>query len=320
MPHRIEEERLNLLRRITPGKGDYRGAAIRALKTSLFLLRVILPLSFVVSLAEWLGILAKIGDLVAPAMGIFALPGEAAVVLVSGFLVGVYGGVAAMTILPFSPDQVTILSIIVLTAHNLPVESTVQHKTGTPWWLTVTARILTAAVLGWIAALALVPPPERGAMAPLVPAVATAHAPFSGFLLHWLKGAGGLTWKILVILMGLMLLTEWMREKDVYHRLARPLRPLLSAMGLTPSVAFLWVTAMVLGLAYGSGLLMEEAKEPGRYRPTDMRDLNVSIAVNHSVVEDTALLAALGANVFWITLPRFVAAAIVVRVVRLFSR
>lgn len=254
-------------------------------------------------------------------MGVFALPGEAAVVLVSGFLVGIYGGVAAMTILPFSADQVTILSLILLTAHNLPVESTVQHKTGTPWWLTVSARVSTAALLGWIAALALVPPSERAAVEPLAPvAAAAARAPFTGFLLHWLSGAGGLVWKILVILMGLMLLTEWMREKDVYHRLARPLRPLLSAMGLKPSVAFLWVTAMVLGLAYGSGLLMEEAKEPGRYRPEEMRDLNISIAINHSVVEDTALLAALGANAFWITIPRFVAAAIVVRVVRLLSR
>ncbi len=308
------------MRRITPEKGDYRGAAIRALRTSLFLLRVILPLSFVVSLADWLGILARIGDLLAPAMGVFGLPGEAAVVLVSGFLVGIYGGVAAMTILPFSSPQVTILSLMLLTAHNLPVECMVQHKTGTPWWMTLTVRVTTAVALGWVAAQFLIPAVQRAAVAPIATAAAEAHAPFAGFLLHWLRGAGGLVWKIVVILMGLMLLTEWMREKDIYHRLARPLRPFLAAMGLQQSVAFLWVTAMVLGLAYGSGLLMEEAKEPGRYRPADMRDLNVSIAVNHSVVEDTALLAALGANTLWITVPRFIAAALVVRLTRLIAR
>jgi hypothetical protein len=136
------------------------------------------------------------------------------------------------------------------------------------------------------------------------------------FLLHWAASAGKLALKIFVILLGLMLVTEWMRANDVYHRLARPLRPVLSFMGLAPSVAFLWITAMVLGLAYGSGLLMEEAREPGRYRPADLRDLNISIGVCHSVLEDTALLMALGAGLLWITVPRFIAAAVVVRVAR----
>jgi hypothetical protein len=137
------------------------------------------------------------------------------------------------------------------------------------------------------------------------------------FLAHWAIGAGKLSAKVLVILLALMLLTEWMRAHDVYHRIAAPLRPLLAFMGLSGSVAFLWVTAMVLGLAYGSGLLMEEARERGRYRPEDLRGLNISIGLCHSVLEDTALLVSVGASVIWITIPRVIAAALVVRLVRL---
>ena len=114
-----------------------------------------------------------------------------------------------------------------------------------------------------------------------------------------------------------MLVTEWMRARDLYHRLTRPLRPLLRFLGLADSVAFLWITAMVLGLAYGSGLLMEEAKQEGAYRPQDLRDFNVSAGVCHSIIEDSALLATCGASLFWITIPRVVVAAAVTRLTRL---
>jgi spore maturation protein SpmB len=282
-------------------------------------LRIILPLSFAVSLLDWTGLLAKIGRLLAPAMSTFGLPGEAALALVSGWLVGIYGGVAAMAILPLGHAQVTILSLMLLTAHNLPVECTVQHKTGTPWWLSLPVRIATAAVLGWVCAAFLIPNGARGEIT-IPPSVPAAHASFGIFLEHWALSAGKLAIKILVILLGLMLVTEWMRAHDIYHRIARPLKPVLSAMGLAPSVAFLWITAMVLGLAYGSGLLMEEAREPGRYRAADLRDLNISIGICHSVLEDTALLFALGAGLLWITVPRFIAAAVVVRLTRIIAR
>lgn len=265
-----------------------------------------------------MGILSRIGMLLAPAMGIFHLPGEAAVALVSGWLVGIYGAIAAMSILHLSASQITVLALMALTAHNLPVESTVQHRTGTPWWLTLLTRLTASAILGWIAALALHAAGgdgrDAGAQAA---AIGAARPGFGPFLSHWAIGAGKLASKVLVILLALMLLTEWMRAHDIYHRIASPLRPLLAFMGLPGSVAFLWVTAMVLGLAYGSGLLMEEAREPGRYSPQDLRSLNVSIAVCHSVLEDTALFVAVGASLLWILVPRFLAAALVVRLIGL---
>ncbi len=267
-------------------------------------------------LLDWFSILRRIGELFAPAMGIWRLPGESALVLVSGWLVGIYGAVAAMAIMPLSAVQVTILSVLTLTAHNLPVESTVQHRTGTPWWLVTGVRLATAALLGWIIALVIAGGTSAPATLARHAAAPQEHLAFGRFLLHWLASAGRLTLKIVLILLGLMLVTEWMRAHDLYRRLTRPIRPILRFLSLSESVAFLWITAIVLGLAYGSGLLMEEAKEPGRYRPQDLRDLNVSIGVCHSLFEDTALLVACGAGLFWITLPRLLAASLAVRVTR----
>jgi len=301
-------------------RSGYLRAAARSLSTSIFLLRIILPLSFAVGVLDWLGVLRQIGAVFEPLMQIWRIPGEAAVVLVSGWLVGIYGAVAAMAVLPLTADQITILAVLSLTAHNLVVESAVQDRTGTPWWQMILARLLTAALLAWIAALALARGDPSSPAAPTAAAVVSAHASLESFLLGWARSAGELILKIVLILLGLMLLTEWMRRRDVYRRLARVLRPLLRFLGLADSVAFLWITAAVLGLAYGSGLLMEEAKEPGRYRPDELRDLNVSIGVCHSLIEDSALLVACGASLFWITVPRLLAAALAVRVVRILGR
>lgn len=295
----------------------YPRALFRGFTTAVFLLRIILPLSFAVSLLEWLGILPKIGALLSPAMSLFRLPGETAVALVSGWLVGIYGAVATMAFLHLTPAQITVFAVIMLTAHNLVVECAVQHRTGTPWWVMLAARLATAAALGWVVAVILMPHgPPPSAIEPQ----AAVRAGFGAFLGHWAVGAGRLALKILLILLGLMLVTEWMRRNDLYHRLARPIRPLLLFLGLSPSVAFLWITGMVLGIAFGAGLLMDEAREPGRYRPGELHDLNVSLGLCHSLVEDTALFASVGAWVFWITIPRLVFAAIGVRVMRLFHR
>jgi hypothetical protein len=303
-------------------RNRYVGAMIRGLRTSVFLLRIILPLSFAVGLLDWLGVLRRIGEQLAPLMHLWRVPGEAAVVLVSGWLVGIYGAVAAIAILPLTPAQITILSVMTLTAHNLVVETTVQHKTGTPWWIIVPVRLLSASIFGWIVALIIVPGGQGSPLLPALPGVTQAvgqQTSFQQFILHWLRSAGSLAAKIVVILLALMLLTEWMRARDLYHRLARSLRPFLRFLGLADSVAFLWITTTVLGLAYGSGLLMEEARVPGAYPAQDLRDFNVSAGVCHSVVEDSALLAACGASLLWITLPRLVLAAAVTRLTRLLA-
>lgn len=303
---------------------DYRRAVTRGLRTAVFLLRIIVPLSLAVSLMDWIGLLRWIGGMLGPAMTHWGLPGESAVVLVSGWLVGIYGAVASMSILPLTGAQVTILSIWSLTAHNLIVECGVQHRTGTPWWIMFLVRMIAGAALAWVAAMFL----SGGDSASVAigqggsssgDAAVSARPALDAFLLHWGRSTLELAAKILVILIGLMLVTESMRARDLYRKLARPLRPLLRALGLDESVAFLWITAIVLGLAYGSGLLMEDAREPGRYRPRDLRDLNVSIGVCHSVLEDTALLVACGASLLWITVPRFVTAALAVRLIRWIS-
>jgi hypothetical protein len=48
----------------------------------------------------------------------------------------------------------------------------------------------------------------------------------------------------------------------------------------------------------------------------ELEDLNISIGINHSMVEDPALYLALGLNAFWLWIPRLVTAIVAVQAYR----
>lgn len=278
-----------------------------------------LPISLGVALQRWTGLLASLGEACAPAMGLFRLPGEAAVALVSGYLAGIYALLGAMAMLPLSASAVTILGAMALVAHNLIIECSVQDRAGTPWWWMLLARLLASLLVGAFVAWSLAALEALG-----LPALWPAELPASGrtavpvagslgaLLAGWAREAFALMAKVVVIVTAMMVATEWMREVGLIRRLERGARPALRALGLHERVAFPWLTAQILGVTFGSGLLIEELRD-NRIDPREVRALNTSIGISHSLLEDTILLAAVGASLFWIIVPRMAAAILVVR-------
>jgi hypothetical protein len=154
-------------------------------------------------------------------------------------------------------------------------------------------------------------------------AVARVQAAGSGglaaFASAWLAGTARLLLKIYAIVLSLTIGTGLMRAYGVFETLSRYL-PAMRFLGLQDSVALLWLTATFLGLAFGAGLIIDESKESGRFRPGELEDLHVSIAISHSLLEDTLLFLAIGASLPWILIPRPIAAALAVRAARRLRR
>jgi len=284
-------------------------------RTGWFLAKIIVPLSAVVALASWTGALAAIGRVLAPGMGLFGLPGEAAVPLVAGWMVGVYGGIAAATTLPLSYAQLYVLAIMVLTAHNLPIESAIASRSGASGPRVSLVRLAVSVMLGALLWQVL----RHGSLAatPAPHAIAAGPDPtFAAFALAWLRENAALILKIFTIVVVLTITTDLLRAYGLFDRMARRLKPLMALLGLSERVTILWLTGTFLGLSYGSGLIIQEARTPGRFRRGDLRDLHVSIGIAHSLLEDTLLFAAIGVNPLFILVPRPVAAALAVRAAR----
>jgi hypothetical protein len=86
--------------------------------------------------------------------------------------------------------------------------------------------------------------------------------------------------------------------------------------GLPTQASFMWLIANVIGLAWGSAILIEQS-EQGKITKQEANLLNHHIAISHSLLEDTLLFVAIGVAASWIIFPRLILAFIAVWTYRL---
>ena len=283
-----------------------------ALKTALWFIGIMVPVSFAVTLLQYWGILAQIAYLLEPVCRIFGLRGEAAIVMVTSFTMNLYSAIAVIQSIPFTAREICIMALMGLLAHNLIVETLVQMKTGSSGLRMITARLAGAVAgglfLNWVL-------PENDTVT--MHGIASGHLPFVELMENWLIGTIWVTLKLTCIIVSLNILQRVLEEFGVMAVLARWIEPVMRPMGLSADSGFLWIVAYVVGLAYGAAILIEHRKE-NKISAKDADLLNYHIGLSHSHLEDTALFWAIGAGLIWITLPRIVLGIIAVWVARFF--
>lgn len=283
-----------------------------------WMMKIILPISLLTTLLAWSGWLERMDFIIAPLMKIFGLPSMAALPLLIGMLTGIYGGIAAMVVLPFDSGQMTLMGIFLLMAHNLIQEGIVQGQSGIHPLKITLFRLITASITVMIVSPWLTTP-DVGAALAASPAVMTVKSPFIVMLGHWTETTGWLCLKILAIIMVIMILLEIVKTLDWIIPIVRFFDPLLKLMGLDQKVGLLWMTAIIFGLAYGGAVIVEEAKAE-HLTKEDLQMLHLSISINHSMVEDPLLFISLGLSAAWLYLPRIVVAIVTVHLIRLWFR
>ena len=120
------------------------------LRTSWKLIKFVFPLYVAVELLKKNPVFDFFGNLFAPAMGLFGLPGEAAFAFIAAFLLNLYAAIAIMVPLELTPWQVTQCGLMMGIAHNLLLEGGVLGSTGTRGGLLTLCRVLIALVTGLV--------------------------------------------------------------------------------------------------------------------------------------------------------------------------
>ena len=286
-----------------------RRAAASGLRKGLigyvWMLKILVPVSLATALLDYSGWIGRLDFLIEPAMGLIGLPPAAALPILIGALAGVYACIAAMSVLPFTHDQMTLITIFVLIAHNLPQEGLIQARSGIGFVKTTLVR-LAAAFLSCMAAGWFLGPGEGMELA--APAAGLpAAASLGQFARVWLADTFRLCLKILPIILAVMVLIELMKAFDLVDGCVRLLGPVLKLMGLDRQTGVLWLTGALFGLAYGGAVIVEQAREL-KLDPREIEKLQLSIGINHSMIEDPLLFMSLGLGAFWMWVPRLAAA------------
>ncbi len=272
------------------------------LSTGWVLFRVMLPALLLVRIISLLGVLAPLGKLMAPVMTLAGLPGETGIVWITGMLTNMYGGLALLagTIGPLdlTVGQVTSLGMMLLLAHSMPVEVTVAARSGVSPLLVIPLRVGSALAAGVLLRVSGFVGAFRDP-----PAVLWRGVPQSGRWGGWLLDLLGTMGTILAVIFLVLLALRILDRLGFTGFLQKLLAPAFRLVGIGPEATTITVVGLVLGISYGGGLVIKAASRGD----IPVRQVNAAVcfmSLCHAVVEDTALVATLGAWTPMISLGR----------------
>lgn len=272
-----------------------------ALQISYELFKIMIPLIVAVKILKELGLVEVLARGLTPFMEVVGLPGSSGLVWATTMVTNIYTGMVVFVSLvsehPITVAQTTVLASMMLMAHGLPVELRIAQKAGARLAVMAAVRIGGAFLFGFILNRVYLlgnwlQQPNTLAWAP--PVQDTSYA-------AWALGEIRNLAMIFVIILCLLIVLRILGKIGITRLITKCLQPVLRLLGIGEEASTITIVGMTLGLAYGGGLIIREARS-GRL---DRKDILYSLALmglSHSLIEDTLLLMLLGGSlsgIFW---------------------
>lgn len=289
-------------------------------RASLELFKVMVPVIIAVKVLHALNLIDLLARPLGPVMELVGLPASMGLVWATAMLNNIYTAMIVFLPLnaqaPVTTAQATVLGVMVLIAHGLPVELSIARKSGPRLLFQLLTRVGGAMFLGYLLHKAYA---SSGALQEQAVILLAPQQQTDPSLLTWaLEQARNLFSIFLIVttLMGCMRILEAIGAIALMNRL---LRPVLSLIGIGPKASAITVVGLGLGISYGGGLIINGAKSG----EIDRKDVFYSLTLmglTHSVIEDTLLLLTLGGHLSGLLWARLgftlVFVALLVRVAR----
>lgn len=270
---------------------------------SLGLFKIMVPVLLLVKLIEILGGTTYLAMLISPMMSSLGLPPEMGIVWAGTMLSNIYTGMVLFVSEPaaaqLSVAQVTLLGILMLVAHSMPIELSVARKIGVPLVFSLVFRLVAAWSAAWLYYKGLNLAGYESAPVDILWKPEIVQNGLIGWALTQLRLMLQIVLIIAVLVVALRLI-RFLKLDRLIHLVLRPVLPLL---GLTEKAINVVLVGMTLGLAYGGGMLIQESRRGNM----DARELFFSVCLLllcHGLIEDTLLILLLGADIYGILLFR----------------
>lgn len=290
-----------------------RHAFLGALRAYRRLFLIVAPIYAAIILLSHTPVLPWIAARMEPAMAAFALPGGAALVLVLGFAINIYAGLAACAGLSLSPGHATTLALILGFTHNLLVEGALLFKLSRRAWLWLAIRIAAGLIAG------IVFGPIFAKAWPGAAAIAGADAVKHTLAYDlFIKGGTSLL-QLFLILFPIVFLLEILQGVGALAKLRQPLRPVLKFLGFEEGASEALIAGLFFGLVYGAGVILDRVQEEGLSEDQVGR-LCLTLVLCHAIVEDTLLFAPVHAVLWPVVVIRVAVAVLLLLGFRLLAR
>ena len=277
---------------------------------------IMIPTLIVVKILDELGFVEILNNFCAPLMFLLGLPEAISLVFTTSMLTSPYAGLIVFSGLPadmpFTAAQASVLGLLILFTHSLPIEVIICRKAG----VRARAMIFIRLGLGILSCYLLnlffqVTGYMNYPATILLPSLESAPDLFS-WGLSQLKGLG----IIFIIIIALVIILDFLKYIGVERLIEKALKPFLNFLGVGEKASTIAVVGVTLGIGFGAGLLIKEVKT-GKLHYKDVFGVLVLVGMLHSIIEDTAVVSLIGSNII-ITL--FLRAVLTLCIVYIFMR
>jgi hypothetical protein len=259
------------------------------------LYKILIPFVFIIKLLEVTGIVDLIAKAFTPLMGLIGLPSELGIIWVTAIVINIYAAlILFINILPgldISIAEITILTVAMLLAHNLLVESAISRSAGVSFIFTCLYRLVSAFLTCWV--LNLIYSKFNYLQEPFITSF-TLEAPQSDLWL-WLKDQILYLFYIFIIVVVLVTILEFLKVIGIESFLKKILAPPLKFFGISESSMNIIIVGMTIGLQFGGGILIKEVNS-GKIDKQSVFLSILMINLVHAVIEDTLLMLAVGGH------------------------
>lgn len=283
------------------------------LKTTWTLGKIIFPITLLLVILQHTPVLPWIIDLISPLMGIFGLSGEAAIPIVLGNVLNLYAGIAGILSLDLTVKEVFIIAVMLSFAHNIFIETGVALKVGVKLWVVLVVRYGLAALSGIIINLFWQGGSETAkyGMAPKVETIPDGWLEI--VMLGVQKASFGIL-QLALIVIPLMIVVQYLKDLHYLQKFSDKLAPFTKVIGVQPNASMTLVAGLVIGLAYGAGVMIQAVREDGVSKK-DATLVFIFLVACHAVIEDTLLFVPLGIPVLPLLIIRLITAFVLTIIV-----
>lgn len=285
---------------------------------SYTLFKIMVPAIIIVKLLDSMGFTRYLSYLLSPLMEWVGLPDSMGLVIATTMFTNMYTGMIIFADLhavdPLSIAQVSVLGCLMLMAHGLPVEVAIAKKSGVAIWVVLLSRIGGGFAFAWMVNAIY----QAGDWLQQPATMLWQSSTNDGSLSAWAISQIESLVMIQIIIIVLLFFLKVLKTIGFEALMVRALQPLLRMLGIGKSASTISIIGILLGLSFGGGLLINEAKK-GTVPHRDIFITIVMLGLLHSIIEDTLLVLLLGADIGAVLFARifftFVVIAILSRLV-----
>ena len=275
---------------------NFKNTFISSLNSAWIILKLVIPIYIIADILYFYNTLSYISFLIEPFTSIIGLPSETALAIISGIFLNLYAAVAFAAPLDLTPHQWSILAVFLGICHSLVVESVIMKKIGISNIYSYSLRFFGGLFVAFIVSIM----PSSWFEATLSHAVfeKTTYDTFETLMIGSFTSAISLSIKIILLITILIFIMDFIKTRKFILEGQKNI-----------SKGFSLTVGIFLGITYGAGILIKEAKS-GAISKADLFYIGTFLMICHAIIEDTLLFVIFGADFTMVIVIRTISAII----------